>query len=242
MVRIKCNRHHYKNCIMKQRFSTIFLLMAVALTVCLIASNLFATKVFHLFGGINLPGAVLIFPISYILNDCIAEVWGYRRARLVIWLAFAANFFVVLMGQIVVWLPAASFWDGGEHFDYMFNMAPRVVAASMLAFLAGSTLNAVVLSRMKVASDGRRFGMRAIVSSLAGEALDSLIFMPIVFWGTPVKVLLAMMAAQVSFKVLYEIIILPVTTLVVRRVKAAEGVDVYDRDVNYNPFKIKDIK
>ena len=240
--RIKCNRHHYKNCKMKQKFSINFLLMTVALVVCLIASNLFATKVFSLCRGINLPGAVLIFPISYILNDCIAEVWGYRRARLVIWLAFAANFFVVLMGQIIVWLPAASFWDGGEHFDYMFNMAPRVVAASMLAFLAGSTLNALVLSKMKVASEGRRFGLRAIVSSLAGECLDSLIFMPIAFWGTPFKTLLAMMAAQVSFKVLYEIVILPVTTRVVRRVKAVEGVDVYDVDVNYNPFKIKDIQ
>ena len=216
--------------------------MTVALVVCLISSNLFATKVFHLFGGINLPGAVLIFPISYILNDCIAEVWGFRRARLVIWLAFAANLFVVLMGQVVVWLPAASFWDGGEHFNFVFNMAPRVFVASMLAFLAGSTMNALVLSKMKVASEGQRFGVRAIVSSLAGEMLDSLIFMPIAFWGTPMSVLLGMMAAQVSFKVLYEIVILPVTARVVRRVKAAEGVDVYDRDINYNPFKIKDIQ
>ena len=216
--------------------------MTVALVVCLISSNLFATKVFHLFGGINLPGAVLIFPISYILNDCIAEVWGFRRARMVIWLAFIANLFVVLMGQVVVWLPAASFWDGGEHFNFVFNMAPRVFLASMLAFLAGSTMNALVLSKMKIASEGRRFGVRAIVSSLAGEMLDSLIFMPIAFWGTPVDVLLAMMAAQVSFKVIYEVLILPITTWAVRRVKAYEGVDVFDRGVNYNPFKIKDVQ
>jgi len=216
--------------------------MTVALVVCLVSSNLFATKVFSLGWGINLPGAVIIFPISYILNDCIAEVWGYRRARLVIWLAFLANFFVVLMGQIVVWLPAASFWDGGEHFNYMFNMAPRVAAASMLAFLAGSTMNALVMSKMKIASKGRNFGLRAIVSSIAGELLDSMIFMPIAFLGTPFKVLLTMMLAQVSFKVLYEIIILPVTSWVVRRVKAAEQTDTYDVGVNYNPFKIKDIK
>ena len=203
---------------MKEKYSTTFLLMAVAFIVCLVTSNLFATKVFALGWGINLPGAVIIFPISYILNDCIAEVWGYRRARLVIWLAFLSNFFVVLMGQVVVWLPAASFWDGGDHFNYMFNMAPRVFVASMLAFLAGSTMNALVLSKMKVASEGRRFGVRAIVSSVAGELLDSLIFMPIAFWGTPVKVLLGMMVAQVSFKVLYEIVILPVTAWVVRRV------------------------
>ena len=163
-------------------------------------------------------------------------------ARFVIWIAFAANFFVVLCGQLVVWLPAASFWEGGEHFNYMFNMAPRVAAASMLAFLAGSTLNALVMSKMKVASEGRWFWLRAIVSSLAGELLDSLIFMPLAFIGTPFKVLLGMMIAQVSFKVIYEIIILPVTSWVVRRVKKAEGVDVYDIDVDYNPFKIKDIE
>ncbi len=227
---------------MKPKFSTTFLLMTVTLVVCLISSNLFATKIFSLGWGINLPGAVIIFPISYILNDCIAEVWGFRRARMVIWFAFIANFFVVVMGQLMVWLPAAPFWDGGEHFDYMFNMAPRVAVASMLAFLAGSTVNALVMSRMKIASEGRMFGLRAIVSSLAGELLDSLIFMPIAFWGTPVGTLLAMMVAQVSFKVLYEIIILPVTAWVVRRVKTSEGVDVFDRGINYNPFKIKDIQ
>ena len=160
--------------------------MAVLFTVCLIASNLFATKVFAI-GDISLPGAVIIFPVSYILNDCFAEVWGYRKARLVIWTAFAMNFFVVVVGQIVVWLPSAPFWDGGAHFDYMFNMAPRVTLASLLAFLAGSTLNAFVLSKMKVAQKGRGFSWRAIVSSIAGECLDSLVFMPIAFWGTGIS-------------------------------------------------------
>ena len=227
---------------MKEKYSTTFLLMAVAFTVCLITSNLFATKIFSLGWGINLPGAVIIFPISYILNDCLTEVWGYRKARLVIWTAFAANLFVVLIGQLVVWLPSASFWDGGEHFDYMFNMAPRVAFASLLAFLAGSTMNALVLSKMKVADKGKRFGVRAILSSVAGELLDSLIFMPIAFIGTPVKVLASMMLFQVSFKILYEIVILPVTALVVRRVKASEGIDVYDKGISYNPFKLADIQ
>ena len=215
--------------------------MAVAFTVCLIASNLFATKVFSLGWGVNLQGAVVIFPISYILNDCLTEVWGYRKARLVIWTAFAANLFVVLAGQLVVWLPSASFWDGGEHFDYMFNMAPRVAFASLLAFLAGSTVNSLVMSKMKVADSGRRFGLRAILSSVAGELLDSLIFMPIAFLGTPLKVLATMMLFQVSFKILYEIVILPVTGFVVRRVKASEGIDVFDEGISYNPFKLSDI-
>lgn len=214
--------------------------MAVLFTVCLIASNLFATKVFAI-GNISLPGAVIIFPVSYILNDCFAEVWGYRKARLVIWTAFAMNFFVVVVGQIVVWLPSAPFWDGGAHFDYMFNMAPRVTFASLLAFLAGSTLNAFVLSRMKVAQKGRGFSWRAIVSSIAGECLDSLVFMPIAFWGTGIRQLPVMMLCQVSFKVLYEIVILPITNIVVRKIKAVEGEDAFDENISYNPFKIKDI-
>lgn len=214
--------------------------MAVLFVVCLIASNLFATKVICLW-KINLPGAVLIFPISYILNDCICEVWGFRKSRLVIWIAFAMNIFVVLVGQLLVWMPAASFWDGAPHFDYMFNMAPRVVAASLLAFLVGSTLNSLVMSKKKVADQGRRFGVRAILSSLVGEFADSLIFMPIAFWGSPVLSLLNMMVAQVSFKVLYEIIILPVTAAVVKKVKAFEGVDTFDEGISYNPFKISDI-
>ena len=225
---------------MKNKYSTVFLLMAVLFVVCLIASNLFATKVISLW-GINLPGAVIIFPVSYIINDCICEVWGFRKARLVIWTAFAMNAFVVLLGQLLVWMPAASFWDGAPHFDYMFNMAPRVVTASLLAFLIGSTINSLVMSKKKIADKGRRFGVRAILSSLAGEFADSLVFMPIAFWGTPVQTLLWMMLAQVSFKVLYEIIILPVTAKVVQKVKAYEGVDTFDEGISYNPFKITDV-
>ena len=225
---------------MNKKVSVVFMLMAVLFIVCLIASNLFATKVFAL-GSVTLPGAVVIFPISYILNDCFAEVWGYRKARLVIWTAFAMNFFVAIMGQIVSWLPAASFWDGGEHFNYVFSMAPRVAFASLLAFLAGSTMNAFVMSRMKIATKGKGFSGRAIVSSVAGELLDSLIFMPIAFWGADIKSLSTMLVAQVSFKVCYEIVILPVTIQVVKALKRHEGIDTFDENISYNPFKVADI-
>lgn len=225
---------------MNKQFSATFVLLAVLFTVCLIASNLLATKIICL-GGVNLPGAVILFPISYILNDCFTEVWGYRKARFVIWTAFAMNILVVLAGQLVVWLPAAGFWDGSVHFDYVFDMAPRVVLASLLAFLAGSTLNSLVLSKMKIAEGGRMFGIRAIVSSVAGELLDSLIFMPLAFIGSPVRALAGMMLAQVSFKVLYEIAILPVTAAVVKGLKKHEGVDAFDDGISYNPFKIKEL-
>ena len=226
----------------KAQFSVIFLCMTVLFTVCLITSNLLATKVFAIGEKISLPCAVLVFPISYILNDCFTEVYGYRKARLVIWLAFAMNFLVVLFGELSVLLPAASFWQGGEHFNFVFGMAPRVAFASLLAFLAGSTLNSLVLSKMKIASHGRGFGWRAVLSSLAGELCDSLIFMPIAFWGTPAKTLAWMMLVQVSFKVLYEIVILPVTNVVVKRLKTVEGEDAFDTGISYNPFKIKDIQ
>ena len=213
--------------------------MTVLFTVCLITSNLFAAKVFAI-GRITLPCAVLIFPISYILNDCFTEVWGYRKARLVIWLAFTMNLFVAVAAQIAVMLPAAPFWQGGEHFDFVFKMAPRVLLASLLAFLAGSTFNAYVLSKMKIAQEGKGFSVRAIVSSIAGECLESLIFVLIAFWGTPWKDLAWMMLFQVTFKVLYEIVILPVTSVVVKKLKDHEAVDAFDRDIRYNPFKILD--
>lgn len=215
--------------------------MAVLFNVCLIASNLFASKVFMLWDWCVLPGAVIIFPISYIINDCLSEVYGYRKARLVIWTGFAMNLFFVLASQLVLLLPGAPFWDGQEAYQFVFGSAPKALVASLLAFLAGSTLNAFVMSRMKVADKGKRFGLRAIVSSVVGELADSMIFIPIVFWASGIKTVLTMMACQVTVKVLYELIILPLTTVVVRRVKESEGVDTFDENISYNPFKIKDI-
>ena len=220
--------------------SVPFVLMAIVFNVCLIASNLFETKVFEA-GPLALTGGVLIFPVSYIINDCIVEVWGYRKARLVIWTGFAMNFFVVVMAQIVRLLPAADFWDGGEHFDYIFALAPRVTLASLLAFLSGSTVNAWIMSIMKVSSGGRRFSVRAVVSSVCGETVDSLIFFPIAFWGIGWDNMLRLMVLQIVLKTVYEIVILPVTAVVVRTVKKYEGTDTFDRGISYNPFRITDI-
>ena len=214
--------------------------MAVLFCTCLIISNLIASKVFVVL-GVTLPAAVIVFPISYILNDCLSEVYGYRRARLVIWMGFLMNFFVVLVTQLAILLPGAVFWDGDEAFRAIFGAAPRATIASLLAFLAGSTLNAWVLSRMKVLQKGKNFWLRAILSSLVGECADSLIFIPIMFWAMGLKAVLTMMVCQVSAKVLYEIVILPVTKMVVTRVKRREGIDTYDTNISYNPFKIRDL-
>ena len=226
---------------MKQKVSVPFMLLGILFNVCLIAANLLETKVIQVF-GITVTAGLLVFPISYIINDCIAEVWGFRKARLIIWSGFAMNFFVVMLGLIAVALPAAPFWEEEAHFNFVFGMAPRIVAASLTAFLVGSFLNAYVMSRMKVASGGRHFSARAIWSTVVGETTDSLIFFPVAFGGIIAwPELLVMMCIQIVLKSLYEVLILPVTIRVVAAIKRIDGSDVYDQDISYNILKIKDI-
>lgn len=229
----------------KPQFTTRFVVMAVALTACLITSNFFVPRLWHVAGHLQLSGAVLLFPVTYILNDCVTEVYGYRKARFVIWMAFVLSAFVAIMSQLVCWLPAPLQEDSrpvAESFNSLFAMVPRTTVASLFAFFVGSTVNAWVMSRMKVSSHGRLFGVRAILSSIAGELADSLIFFPVVFWGVltlPQAIQLAV--TQICAKVLYEVIVLPLTTWLVRSLKRAEGIDTIDDNISYNPFKIRDI-
>lgn len=226
---------------MKEKVSVPFMLLGILFNVCLIAANLLETKVIQI-GSLTVTAGLLVFPISYIINDCIAEVWGFKKARLIIWSGFAMNFFVVALGLIAVAIPAAPFGEGEEHFDFVFGMAPRIVAASLMAFLVGSFLNAYVMSKMKVASRGRHFSARAILSTLAGETADSLIFFPVAFGGIIAwRELLIMMCIQIILKSMYEVIILPVTIRVVKAIKKIDGSDVYDTDISYNVLKVKDI-
>ena len=226
---------------MKEKVSVPFMLLGILFNVCLIAANLLETKVIQI-GSLTVTAGLLVFPISYIINDCIAEVWGFKKARLIIWSGFAMNFFVVALGLIAVAIPAAPFWEGEEHFDFVFGMAPRIVAASLMAFLVGSFLNAYGMSKMKVASRGRHFSARAILSTLAGETADSLIFFPVAFGGIIAwRELLIMMCIQIILKSMYEVIILPVTIRVVKAIKKIDGSDVYDTNISYNVLKVKDI-
>ena len=218
------------------------MLMGILFCTCLITSNLLETKILQ-FGRFTLTAGVLCFPISYILNDCICEVWGFRKTRLIIWSAFLMNFLVVAIGQLAVMLPAADFWKENEpHFNFVFDLAPRIVASSFLAFLVGSFINAYVMSRMKVSQQGRHFSVRAIASTLWGESADSIIFFPLAFGGMmPVHELLKLMVLQVVTKTLYEVVMLPVTIRVVRYVKRFEGIDTYDMNLTYNPLKVNDL-
>lgn len=217
------------------------MVLGIVFCVCLVAANLLETKVVQM-GLITVTAGLIVFPISYIINDCIAEVWGFRKARLIIWMGFLMNFMVVVLGQIAVALPAASFWEGEEGFNFVFGMAPRIAVASLTAFLVGSFINAYVMSRMKVASQGRNFSARAILSTVAGESADSLIFFPLAFGGLmPLTELAKLMLVQVVLKTAYEVIILPVTIRVVNYIKKVDDSDVYDEHISYNVLKIKDI-
>ena len=217
------------------------MVLGIIFCVCLVAANLLETKVIQL-GPISATAGLIVFPISYIINDCIAEVWGFRKARLIIWMGFIMNFMVVALGQLAVALPAAPFWEGEAAFDFVFGLAPRVAAASLTAFLVGSFLNAFVMSRMKIASHGKNFSARAVVSTLVGESADSVIFFPLAFGGLmPVEELAKLMIVQIVLKTLYEIIILPVTIRVVNYIKRVDNSDVYDENISYNILKIKEI-
>lgn len=209
------------------------MLLGVTFCVCLILANLLATKQFQL-GSINLTTGVLVFPISYVVNDCITEVWGYQRAKLIIWTGFVMNFAFVLLGWLADLIPGAPYWTNQEGFHALFGLAPRVALASFAAFLVGSLLNAYVMSKMKIHDKGRRFSLRAIASTIAGELSDSLIFFPIALGGiVPKENLLLMIASQVFFKTLYEIVMLPITMRVVAWLKKTEGSDVYDEGIKY---------
>lgn len=198
-----------------------FVVLAVLFCVCLIASNIFETKIF-LTGPLTLTGGFVVFPIAYIINDCLTEVYGLKRTRFVIFLAFAMNLLFVLLAQLVILLPGAPFWDGQQHFAYIFKADLRITVASMLAFVCGSWLNATVMSGMKARQGERGFGWRAVASSLVGETVDSLIFFPIAFWGITFERMVLLMVTQIILKTLYEVVVLPVTSSFVRKLKCAE--------------------
>ena len=226
---------------MKQKVSVPYMLMGIIFNVCLITANLLETKLIQV-GSLTLTAGLLIFPISYIINDCITEIWGFKKARLIIWTGFLMNFFVAGMGQIATLIPAAHYWDGGEHFNYIFGLVPRITIASLIAFLCGSFVNSYVMSKMKIRSKGKNFSARAIVSTVFGESLDSIIFFPIAFLGLiAIPDLIKLALIQIALKSLYEILILPVTIRLVKYVKKVDGSDVYDTDVSYNPLKIKEL-
>lgn len=217
--------------------SVLFMIFSILFCVCLITANILETKQILVL-SVSLTGGLIVFPVSYIINDCVCEVWGYSKARMLIWLGFAMNFFFVMVGALCDAIPGAPYWDNEEGFHAIFGLAPRIAAASFIAFICGSFINAYVMSKMKIASNGKNFSLRAILSTVAGESIDSLIFFPLALSSVvPAKELILLMVWQVILKTVYEIIALPITIRVVKALKKYEGEDVYDEGISYGWFK-----
>lgn len=219
-----------------------------AFVVILVCSNLIgAAKLVQLFefniGGWNVGmfgAGILFFPLSYVLGDVLTEVYGYARARRVVWAGFGAVLFMAFMAWVVVSLPPAPGWNDQPAYEAVFGLTPRIVLASIIAFWAGELSNAFVMARMKVASGGKHLWQRTIGSTVVGQGVDSIIFYPVAFLGvwTTTQVL-AVLATNYLLKVLWEALLTPVTYRIVGVLKRAEGVDVYDKDTAFTPFSIK---
>ena len=221
--------------------SVLFMLFSILFCVCLIAANVLETKQIA-FGSISLTGGLIVFPVSYIINDCVCEVWGYKKTRMLIWIGFAMNFFFVTLGAICDVIPGAPYWANNDGFHQIFGLAPRIAFASFLAFICGSFVNAYIMSKMKLSSGGKNFSLRAVVSTIFGESVDSIIFFPLALWGVvPTEELPWLMLWQVILKTAYEIVALPLTIRLVRYVKQHEKVDTYDNDVNYSIWRVLSI-
>ena len=185
---------------------------------------------------------VMFFPLSYIIGDVLTEVYGYARARRVIWTGFAALAFMAFMAWVVVSLPPAPGWPHQGAYEAVFANSWRIVIASMLAFWAGEFANSLVVAKMKVADEGRRMGLRFVASTIVGQGLDSLIFYPIAFYGLvgwPTGELMKTVLSQWAIKTGWEILLLPLTILIVVALKRREGVDVFDEGTDFTPFAAK---
>ncbi|MDG1859728.1 MAG: queuosine precursor transporter [Emcibacteraceae bacterium] len=226
----------------KQNFK-YYDLMMTAFVVVLICSNIIGPAklaTIDLFGENYIYGAgVLFFPLSYVFGDVLTEVYGYARARKVIWAGFVGVIFASIMSFIIVKLPPAAGWEGQEAYTMIFGQVPRIVFASLIAFFTGEMINAYVMARMKVWTKGKHLWSRTIGSTIVGQGMDSMIFYPIAFYGIwSNDVLLIVMFSNFLIKVTWEALLTPVTYKMVNMLKRAEGVDFFDDKTNFSPFKI----
>jgi uncharacterized integral membrane protein (TIGR00697 family) len=220
--------------------------MAAFVAILLLSNVIGAGKVavIHMpvLGNWPFGAGILFFPVSYVIGDVLTEVYGYARARRVIWAGFAAVAFMAFMSWVVVALPPAPSWGNQAAYQTIFGQVPRIVLASMCAFWAGEFVNSYVLARMKVWSRGRHLWMRTIGSTIVGEGVDSLIFYPLAFLGAAGwtgHLVVVVLFTQWALKVGWEVILTPVTYAVVGWLKRAEGVDVFDEGTDFTPFRAR---
>jgi len=213
----------------------LVVIIAVFIT-CLITANVIAVKIIAL-GSIVLPAAIFVFPVSYIFGDILTEVYGYRWSRRVIWLGFLCNLLFVFFAWIGQRLPAAPFWTGQAAYESILGYTPRLLAASFSGYLVGEFVNSFILARMKVLTRGRWLWSRTIGSTVAGQGLDTAVFITLAFWGTPGFSLVLVMSHWLA-KVFIEALATPLTYAAVGYLKRRENLDTYDRGTDFNPFHV----
>lgn len=215
------------------------LIMAAFVTV-LLCSNLIGVAKVAEVGGLKFGTGNLFFPLSYLFGDILTEVYGYARSRRVVWAGFAALIFASVMSAVVLAFPPASTWGGQAALESVFGSTFRIVGASIFAYFVGEFANSYVLAKLKVRTNGRFLWMRTIGSTMVGEAVDTLVFYPLAFYGGGMSTddLLAIMGANYCIKVGWEILATPLTYRIVNGLKKAEGVDHYDRETNFTPFSL----
>jgi uncharacterized integral membrane protein (TIGR00697 family) len=205
---------------------------------CLITANVIAVKIISL-GPFLLPAAIFIFPLSYIFGDVLTEVYGYRLARKVIWLGFICNLIFVIFVWLGQALPPAPFWEGQEAYESILGYTPRLLIASFCGYLAGEFTNSFILAKMKILTRGRWLWSRTISSTIAGQGLDTSIFITLAFIGTPSFVPIMILYHWLA-KTIIEAMATPLTYTIVNSVKKKEAIDTYDYDTNFNPFLVLD--
>jgi uncharacterized integral membrane protein (TIGR00697 family) len=215
-----------------------FITCTALFVTCLLTANTIAVKLVTI-AGLTLTAGIVIFPISYVVGDVLTEVWGYAATRRVIWLGFACNALLVAAVWLGGELPAAPFWKGQAAYEEILGHAPRILLASLVAYLVGEFANAFVLARLKVATGGRWLWVRTIGSTVVGQGLDSAVFVTLAFAGSvPAVVLAGIIGAQWAVKVAYEAAATPLTYAAVAWLKSREQIDTFDFHTDFNPLKL----
>jgi uncharacterized integral membrane protein (TIGR00697 family) len=224
------------------RVSPLLLGVSALFVACLVTSNIIAVKIVRL-GPLTAPAAIVIFPLAYLFGDVLTEVWGYAVARLVIWTGFFANIVAVSFIAIAIALPGDASFHGQSAFAGILGSSPRLVMASLAAYLCGEFLNSFVLAKLKLATGGRFLWTRTIGSTLAGQGVDTAIFVSLGFLGTlPGSVVLNTIGSVWLLKVIYEVVATPLTYLIVTVAKRVEGVDTFDRHTSFAPVRLAGIR
>jgi queuosine precursor transporter len=221
-------------------YSIWFVIIVAIFITSLITANIIAVKLIGVWGFV-VPAGTIIFPVSYIFGDVLTEVYGYSRARKVIWLGFLCNLMVIIAISIAQFLPPASFWQGQKAFEEILGYTPRLLLASFIAYLFGEFANSFVIAKIKIFTKGRFLWIRTIGSTLVGQGFDSLIFITIAFFGNiPASAMISTIVTQWLLKSAYEAIVTPFTYLVVNFLKRVENTDTFDYSTNFNPLKVNE--